>query len=429
MRQYCAKEGADIGFSENTGAFKQRRIVGGFSACNSVAILPMEGCDANSDGSPGELTKRRYLRFGEGGAGIVWYEAVAVAEEGRASKQQLYINKANADSFKSMIDGVREASLKKNGYAPLMIIQLTHSGRYSKPHGIPSPVIAAHNPVLDEKYNISPDHKLISDDGLKALEDRFAEAAAIAEYAGFDGIDIKASHGYLLSELLSAYTREGEYGTDYEGRTRFIKNTIKKVRRSVSGGMVLATRFGIYDAMDYPYGFGVDRVSGEPDLKEPAALLKELACLGVKLCAVTMGNPYFNPHIGRPFNSGAYTPPEPPAKGVERLITLAGRVKRMVPDMLFVGAGYSWLKEFAVQAGAYTLENELADFIGFGRQAFAHPGFARDILEEGCISRNKTCVTCSKCSQLMRASMAAGCAVRDKEVYAPLYAKHIKNKA
>ena len=427
IRKYCALENVNIGFSENTDVYRNSHVINGFNINNAITILPMEGCDALPDGSPGELTKRRYYRFGEGGAGIIWFEAVAVVEEGRASKQQLFIHKGNVDEFKRLTDEVKEKSLKKNGYVPLLIMQLTHSGRYSKPQGVPSPVLAAHNPVLDEKYHISADHRLVSDAELKELEDRYAEAAMLAQDAGFDGVDVKASHGYLLSELLSAYTRDGQYGGDYSGRTRFIKNATRKIKQSVGSQMVLATRFGIYDAVDYPYGFGVDRETGEPDLSEPAALLNELTGLGVEICAITMGNPYFNPHIGRPFDSGAYIPPELPVKGVERLISLAGSIKQMVPGMRFVGAGYSWLREFAVQAGAFSLENNMADFIGFGRQAFADPALAGEILQEGHLARNKTCITCSKCSQLMRSTITAGCVIRDKTVYAPLYQKYIKN--
>ncbi len=424
MRAYCTQENVRIGFSENVKVYRKSHDMNGFNINNSIAILPMEGCDALPDGSPGELTKRRYVRFGEGGAGIVWFEAIAVVEEGRASQGQLYIHKGNLDEFKRLLEDVKEKSLKTNGYTPMTIIQLTHSGRYSKPKGVPSPVLAAHNAVLDEKYHISPEQRLISDAELRELEDRFAEAAVLAQSAGFDGIDIKASHGYLLSELLSAHTRDGEYGGDYSGRTRFIKNAARKIGQAVGSRAVLTTRLGIYDAMDK--GFGVGE-TGEPDLTEPAALLNELSGFGVRICAVTMGNPYFNPHINRPFDSGAYTPPEPPVKGVERLISLAGAIKQMVPDMRFIGAGYSWLREFAVQAGAYTLENDLADFIGFGRQAFADPGFAGEILREGRIARNKTCITCSKCSQLMRSMITAGCVIRDKDVYTPLYQMHIKN--
>ncbi len=425
LKTHCAKENAAIGFSDHTDVYKNAHVINGFAVNNAIAILPMEGCDAMADGSPGELTKRRYLGFAEGGAGLIWLEACAVAEQGRASKQQLFIHRGNVDQYKQMTEEIKESAVKKNGYAPLLMLQLTHSGRYSKPDGVPSPVMAAHNPILDAKYHISPDDRLISDAELKELEDRFTDAAALAERAGFDGIDIKASHGYLLAELLSSFTRDGEYGGDYAGRTRFIKNTVSKIKQSVGSRMVLGSRFGIYDAMDYPYGFGVNPYSGQPDLKEPVKLLNELVDMGVHVCAVTMGNPYYNPHVGRPFNSGAYIPPEPPVKGVERMISLTGSIKQMVPGMLFVGAGYSWLREFAVEAGAYTLENRMADFIGFGRQAFAYPGLANEILSEGRLTRQKTCLTCSKCTELMRAMMPAGCVIRDKAVYAPLYQKQI----
>jgi hypothetical protein len=59
--------------------------------------------------------------------------------------------------------------------------------------------------------------------------------------------------------------------------------------------------------------------------------------------------------------------------------------------------------------------------IGLGRQAFAYPGFAREIIESGGLARNHVCVTCSRCSELMRAGRVTGCVPFDREVYGPLY--------
>ncbi len=426
IERYCADVNAKIGFSENTDVYRKRHVIGGLSIRNSLAVLPMEGADAKENGAPGEMTRRRYQNFGKGGAGIVWYEAIAVAEEGRASARQMRIHEGNADAFKRMTDEVREQSVRHNGYAPIMVIQLTHSGRYSKPGGMPVPVISAHNPVLDHKFGIPSDYKPVSDEALAKLEDKFVEAALLAEKAGFDAVDIKASHGYLLGELLGAHMREGLYGGDFEGRTRLVRNVAAKMRQALKPEITLAIRLSLYDALEPEYGFGVG-VDGLPDLTEPVKLLCRLRGLGVTLCAVTAGNPYLMPHINRPFDNGAYTPPEPPVKGVERLLFLAAAAKRMVPEMSFIGAGYSWLKSFAVQGGAYTLENGHADFIGFGRQAFANPNFANDILNNGRIEANKTCVACTKCVELMRATLPSGCVVRDK-TYADLYQRHIMNK-
>src|SRR5512141_2133062 len=56
-----------------------------FTTGNSIAIHPMEGCDGDLDGTPGELTFRRYERFARGGAKLIWFEATAVCPEGRAN--------------------------------------------------------------------------------------------------------------------------------------------------------------------------------------------------------------------------------------------------------------------------------------------------------------------------------------------------------
>ena len=73
-------------------SLRLRCAVGGRTVGNRLAIQPMEGCDGNPDGTPGELTLRRYRRFGAGGAKLIWGEACAVVPEGRANPRQLLIN-------------------------------------------------------------------------------------------------------------------------------------------------------------------------------------------------------------------------------------------------------------------------------------------------------------------------------------------------
>ena len=93
IKEYCSNEGVNIGFSGNTEIYKKSHVINGFKVDNSLAVLPMEGADALEDGSPGGLTRRRYLSFVRGGAGIIWFEAVAVVPEGRASMRQLHLHK------------------------------------------------------------------------------------------------------------------------------------------------------------------------------------------------------------------------------------------------------------------------------------------------------------------------------------------------
>ena len=185
--------------------------VGSRSIPNRLACQAMEGCDGTHDGRPDVLTKRRYERFAKGGAGLIWFEATAVMEEGRANPRQLYITEKNLDDFKRQVEAIKETALQENGYEPVVILQATHSGRYSKPNGKPAPLIAYNNPIFEKDNPISTG-RIVTDAYLDRVGEALINGAVLAEKAGFDGVDIKCCHRYLNSELLSAYNREGKYG-------------------------------------------------------------------------------------------------------------------------------------------------------------------------------------------------------------------------
>lgn len=119
--------------------------------------------------------------------------------------------------------------MRTHGFAPLIVSQLTHSGRYVKTNNTPTPVIAQHNAWIEKEHPL-PDSCVISDDRLKYYEEQFGKGAALAKRSGFDGVDIKCAHFYLASELLSAYERSGEYGGCFENRTRFIRNCLRAAK-------------------------------------------------------------------------------------------------------------------------------------------------------------------------------------------------------
>jgi len=417
--------GLDIPFSENLGLLSAKVELGNFTLANSLSIHPMEGSDGKSDGSPGELTIRRYERFSRSGAALIWFEAVAVVPEGRASSRQLWIHRDNLSAFKKLCSDIIENSIREFGFTPLLVMQLTHSGRFSKPEGKPAPIIAAHNPYLDPRVNIDESYPVISDSELERLEDKFVDAAVLAKEAGFHGVDVKCCHRYLNSELLSAFTRKGRYGETFEGRTRFLLNTVKKIRDRLGSDFVITTRLNIYDGIPYPYGFGVDREDYlKPDFSEPVRLVKMLRQSGMPLINITMGTPYYNPHVNRPYDKGGYIPPEHPLEGIYRLVSGIGEIQRNVPDIAVVGTGYSWPREFAPFIAAGVLEKGMAKIIGFGRQAFAYPDFAKDILSGNGLDRDKCCITCGKCAEILRAGGTTGCVVRDAKIYAPVYKEY-----
>ncbi len=410
--------------------------IGGRTAANRLVVHPMEGCDGELDGTPGELTFRRWRRFAQGGAALLWGEATAVLPEARANPRQLLISPATAPSLAQLLDETRQARRERFGTANgfLVGIQLTHSGRWS--HTGP---ITAHRGAAIEAVRASAD--VIRDEELEALEDHFVEAATLARDIGFDFVDIKQCHTYLLNELLGARTRTGRYGGDFAGRTRFVRNVFTKIRATLGDSIALATRMNLYDGIPYrpadagvgapaaialPYndGWGVDAEDpAQADLAEPLALISELRALGLALLNVTAGSPYFNPHIGRPFDRppvDGYRSPEHPLDGVARHLRLAGAVQRAYPELPVVGTGYSWLRHFALNVGEATIARGDVTMVGLGRGALAYPDFAVDALEHGSMNRDHACIGVSYCTALMRAKhndlgqYATGCVPRDR---------------
>lgn len=400
----------------------EKTTVYGREVKNRVVLHPMEGCDGNADGSISELTRRRYLRFAESSAGIIWFEATAVSAECRANPRQLYINENNKDSFRELISDIKKHALETTGFEPLIIMQATNSGRWSKPNGTPAPLIAYHN-ALWEKGKENLPYTVVTDEYCDGTVEKYAAAARLASYAGFDGIDVKCCHGYLMSELLSAFDRPGKYGGSYENRTRLYFDCLKAVFKNKSDRLFVTTRLNACDCFDYPYGFGVDP-DNNIDLIETKKIITTLKEMGIELINLTLGNPYLIPHINRPcLNS-----PEPGEVGEQRIYKVTKELQQTFPDVKFIMSGLSFLGKDCINYAEKALEDSAAYFAGFGRMSFCYPSFYADFLKNGGLDRMKCCLACGKCTELMRHGAVAGCPVRDSEVYMPIYRKYVLDR-
>lgn len=428
----------DLHLIPNVDSLKQPLKIANLSISNRLCIHPMEGCDATADGSPTRLTKRRYHRFGSSGVGIIWYESTAINPQGRSNPFQLMLNEENKNAFQDIIKEAEKAEEqlnKINGIfkKSIKILQLNHSGRYSRP-GKKFPQRMYSYEPLDKAYHQSiSDGKIFSDNDLEELETDFRESTRLAKEIGFDGVDIKICHRYLLNESLSAFSRENsKYGGDlYEERTRLLKNIIEKmVSQFSSNKFLICSRMNIYDGISYPYGWGVEKKITEkyppiPDLSEPIQLIKDLHEIGVDLFNLTLGNPYFDSSISRPFDQpvqGENLPDEHPLQGIFRFINLTRKIKSAIPsDVNIIGTGYSWLREYSPFVAAYEVSKGNVDIVGFGRMAFANPEFGKQILLNNELNASKCCISCSKCTELMRKGAVTGCVIRDSEIYLPYY--------
>ncbi|UCC98263.1 MAG: FAD-dependent oxidoreductase [Phycisphaerales bacterium] len=440
LRQLCDQLEVSVEATEDVSILAEPVRAGPLIIPNSLAVHPMEGCDGDSQGRPGKLTLRRYERFAAGGAGLIWAEATAVVPEGRANPRQLWLHRENKESFASMVKMMRQAAAESMGpsHQPVIVLQLTHSGRYSRPESTAHPIIAQRDPYRDalipqKKPNpntqskIPDDWPLVTDDYLEKLQDAYVEAARIALDVGFDAVDIKSCHGYLINELFGCRDRKGKYGGSFENRTRFPLEVIDKIHEALGGDAAVVTRLGVYDAIPYPFGWAIDKDDyTRPDLTEPKKLIGLLRQRGVHLINITVANPYYNPHVGRPFNEpivGGYEEPEHPLVGVSRLVNINAEIQKAFGDIATVGTGYSWLRTLFANVGAANKAAGRTTLVGAGRMAFAYPDFAKDIVTGGRMVPEKVCVSCSACTQIMRDRGTTGCVVKDHKVYGPIFEK------
>ncbi|MBR2296260.1 MAG: flavin oxidoreductase/NADH oxidase [Clostridia bacterium] len=426
----CEESGTRFPYSDDISVLATPIKVGSKTVNNRIVYQAMEGCDGTYDGAPDTLTKRRYLRFARGGAGIIWFEATAVLGEGRANPRQMYLTPKTQDDFKRIVADIKEECMRANGFEPIVICQLTHSGRYSKPEGAPAPLIAYNNPIFEKDNPIDPS-RIVSDEYLDRVCEALVQGAIDAEKCGFDGGDIKSCHRYLLSEILSAYNREGRYGGSFENRTRLLTTAVKEARLATNkNNFIITSRLNIYDGFEYPYGFGVNEGEGiTPDLSEAKRLAKILVSNGLDLLDCTMGNPYFNPHVNRPYAKGTYEPPEHPLFGVQRMLDGISEVAQEIKGTPVICSGISFLGGVSANVCSGYINNGGFDFAGYGRETLAYPDCASAITSGANLDPKKLCICCGKCTEIMRCKGGTpGCVIRDTEVYMPLYKKFVLGK-
>jgi 2,4-dienoyl-CoA reductase-like NADH-dependent reductase (Old Yellow Enzyme family) len=411
---------------------------------NRFAIHPMEGWDGTADGQPSERTMERWRAFGASGAKLIWGgEAVAVSHDGRANPNQLLLG----DHTRASIARLREVLLEEHERAVgstkdlLIGLQLTHSGRYSKPndHGRPEPRILYRHPILDRRLGLGPDYPLLTDGEVREIIAAFHRAAAEAAEAGFDFVDVKHCHGYLGHEFLSAHTRPGDYGGSFENRTRFLREVVAGVR-AAAPKLEIGVRLSAFDIvpfrpspngsaapgklgpgvpepyeelLPYRWGFGVNAENPiEADLTETIRFLGLLRELGVRLVNLTAGSPYYNPHLQRPAlypPSDGYAPPGDPLREIAKQFQVVRTLKERFPDLIIVGTGYTYLQDFLPHVAQAAVREEWVDSVGLGRMVLSYPELPRDVLGGRTLQHKRVCRTFSDCTTAPRNGLPSGC--------------------
>lgn len=410
--------------------------IGRHTVGNRWCIHPMEGWDANPDGSPSEFTLRRWQNFGLSGAKLIWGgEAAAVQPDGRANPRQTLATNENqaglAKLRETLVAAHREAF---GGVDDLLIgLQLTHSGRFCRPYDRRlEPRIAYHHPLLDPRFGIAPDNDAViwTDGDLERLIDNYVNAARLAWQTGYHFVDVKACHGYLLHEFLSARIRPGKFGGDLAGRSRILTTIVSRIRSEIPE-LSIGVRLSIFDTLPYqpgqeigrpmpyehllPYlhGFGADE--NDPtriDLREPLELIRRLRELGVVAINISCGSPYYNPHMQRPAifpPSDGYQPPEDPLVGVARQIHAARQVQEANPGFPMVGTAYTYLQDYLPHVAQAVVRKGWISSVGLGRMVLSWPDLPADTLAGQTWQRKRVCRTFSDCTTAPRNGLISGC--------------------
>lgn len=387
LKAECGRLSVQVSVDEDVSVLGENVPIGVKILPNRFCVQPMEGADAEEDGSPGEFTFRRYLRYAEGGFGLIWVEATAIKAEARSNPGQLFLTHENVGEFKGFVDAVRLAGRKDM----MLVLQLAHAGRFSNPNGVLDPKSAAD----------------VTDDYLDELQNSYLKAAALAAEAGFDGVDIKSCHGCLVSELINLEGRDGRYGGTFENRTRFLLETISRIRDE-EPGILVTTRMGVKDVPE--------------KIEEAVKLVKMLKALGVQLLGVSVEDTFVGSDIGKARNLVAPKGSEDePLTGLARVMEVTGQIQKAVPDMAVVGGGYSWFRDLVPQIAAGQIRSGAVSIIGMGRGALAYPSMAADVLKKGKMNPAECCITCSSCIQLLRDGGKAGCVIKDSAIYGGEY--------
>lgn len=435
---------------------------------NRWAIHPMEGWDGTTTGGVTDDMLRRWQRFGESGAKLIYGgEAMAVRPDGRANPNQIIITKENQAGIASLRETLVKAHQARYGKTDDLVIgfQLTHSGRFCKPNDKKrmEPRVAFRHPILDRKFNVTSDAQVFTDSEIEELIQCYIRAAQIAWDVGADFVDIKHCHGYLLHEFLGAHTRPGKFGGSFENRTRILREIVAGIR-ATGNKIELGVRLSAFDfvpfkpdpalsqpgklgpgipedfshCLPYRYGFGVDVDNPvEYDLTETFQFAELCAQLGVKILNLSAGSPYYNPHIQRPAAyppSDGYQPAHDPLIDVARQINVVRLIKehcsrrreeadsatsgksaslpRRLPIM--IGTAYSYLQEYLPHVAQYVVRHGWTDMVGLGRMVLSYPEMLADATTKGALTPKLICRTFSDCTTAPRNGMKSGCYPLDK---------------
>jgi 2,4-dienoyl-CoA reductase-like NADH-dependent reductase (Old Yellow Enzyme family)/NADPH-dependent 2,4-dienoyl-CoA reductase/sulfur reductase-like enzyme len=344
---------------------------------NRIVMAPMLSrlCDPGGIVTPKLIDY--YAERAKGGAGLIIVEYCYIDEkESKANPGQLGVHD---DQLLAGLGDLAEAIQEWGAKA---ILQICHAGRSTSAKYMGRQPIAPS--AVPSQAGEMPREMTFAE--IQATIESFAEAARRAKTAGFDGVELHGTHGYLMAQFLSPYTnrRTDQYGRD---RGFFALETLARVRSRVGGEYLVGYRMS-----------GEEFVEGGVTLRETKAFAKRLEEGGIDYIHVSAGIPETGQYSIMPM----YLPRGfllPLAEGIKSAVT--------VPVMA-VGALHD--PDLAEQA----LQKNQADLIVMGRALIADPELPQKI-QSGQLENIRTCLRCNEgCSSRVRENKTQRCAINSE---------------
>lgn len=314
----------------------------------------------------GEVTQpmiNYYQERAAGGAGMIIVEIACVdSPQGRGSLTQICVDHPR------YVFGLNQLCEAIQSYGCKAMLQLHHAGRQTGPIATDGLQPVAPSPIACKLMRAMP--RELTLDEIDAIKKKFVSAAYFASQAGFDGVELHAAHGYLLSQFLSPYTnqRQDQYGGSTENRARLLLEIITAIKRKLPR-LALGVRLNMNDF-----------VPGGIELQEGLEVAALIEAGGADIINVTCGT----------YESGQ-TNIEPASYTEGWRIKMAAAVKTRV-KIPVLGGGVIRHPEFAETL----LQEGKVDFVWVGRGMIADPQWANKALS-GSFDRIRPCLSCNTC--------------------------------
>lgn len=387
--------------------------IGAKTATNRIAINAMECCDADTSGNPTHTAFRRYERLARGNAGVIVVEALSVVDENRGRLHQLTALPQNQKGLTDLVATMRKANPK-----PIILWQLTHSGELSSPE-------------FSERVCVKPfpgyEGRLLTDEEVDEILDRFVFAAKMAHDCGADGVDFKLCHGYLGTQLLRPFNdRKWKYGGSWAARTRFAYEFYERIAKEIKDpGFIVGSKITMWEGL--PGGMGCAGPDTPiMDLAEPLDLVKGLEARGAKYIIESAGNPSLTLSLVQAYKNVPET--SYLHFGFQKQLRSA-----LKPSTVVIGSNNSVYRNgkntfrgvkpeeaSLVYWGNKNIRDGVCDMVAIGRQSLADP-FLPSKLEQGKESEVKWCTVCDNCIEFLIRQKPVGCSTYERE-----YTQHLK---